>query len=132
MLIESEDFKEISKETLHFHGAVRNRRNRPKIRRNRSKSHGNVRNQEKYFLIRQNHCKSCGQNQITESQIRRDRLRSHWTVLNRTVPWVMPTLFRPSPLFKLCHVLPRLMRKRREHKLQTESDYCKEFCKKLL
>lgn len=47
MLIESEDFKEISKETLHFHGAVRNRRNRPKIRRNRSKSHGNVRNQEK-------------------------------------------------------------------------------------
>lgn len=77
MLIESEDFKENSKETLHFHGAVRNRRNRPKIRRNRSKSHGNVRNQEKYFLIRQNHCKSCGQNQITESQIRRDRLRSH-------------------------------------------------------
>lgn len=33
----------------------------------------------------------------------------------------MPTLFRPSPLFKLCHVLPRLMRKRREHKLQTSN-----------
>lgn len=49
MLIESEDFKENSKETLHFHGAVRNRRNRPKIRRNRSKSNGNVRNQEKHF-----------------------------------------------------------------------------------